>query len=188
MLMFIIGLVLVGAIFLFIFMHIYNGLVSLKNQVERSWANIDVILKQRYDELPQLIQILEQFVQYERGTIDRLVTARKHYGTAQEVEQKIQASQEMSIALRGVFAIGENYPDLKSNQNFMQLQTRISDLENTLADRREHYNESVTNYNTRIEQIPDVIIAGILGYKSKTMYSVSEVEKTRPDLKLKLPT
>lgn len=183
-----IGLVVFGVIILTLVILIYNSLISLKNQVERSWANIDVILKQRFDEIPQLIQLLEQFVQYERGTIDRLVNARKDYGSAQGVDQKIHASQEMSLALKGVFAIGENYPELKSNQNFMQLQNRISDLEGSLSDRREHYNESVTNYNTRIEQFPDSIVAGFLSYKLKTLYQVSSEEKTRPSLKLNLPS
>ena len=182
-----ISFVLIAIILVVFAIQVYNGLINLKNQVERSWANIDVLLKQRYDELPQLIQILEQFVQYERGTIDRLVEARKHYGSAQNVPDKIQASQEMSLALRGVFAIGENYPDLKSNQNFTQLQERISSLENGLADRREHYNESVTNYNTRIEQIPDVFFARILNYQKKLLFQISEQEKQRPNLKLKLP-
>ena len=169
-------------------MQVYNGLVSLKNQVDRAWANIDVILKQRFDEIPQLIQVLEQFVQYERGTIDRLVEARSHYGSAQGVDQKIQASKEMSVALRGVFAIGENYPELKSNQNFVQLQNRVSTLEDSIADRRETYNEAVTNFNTRLAQIPDVFFARLLGYQDKMLYQVSESEKTRPNLQMNIPS
>lgn len=182
-----IGAVVIGAIILFMAMNIYNGLVALKNQVERSWANIDVILKQRFDEIPQLIKVVEQFANYERGTIDRLVAARQKYGSAQEVDQKIEASKEMSVALRGVFAIGENYPELKSNANFLQLQSRVSQLEETLADRREHYNESVTNLNTRIAQIPDAIFAGMLGYRPHAHFSVANEEKVRPELNMNLP-
>lgn len=183
-----IAIAAVALVILMMGIQIYNGLVSLKNQVDRSWANIDVILKQRFDEIPQLVKVVEQFANYERGTIDRLVQARQKYGSAQQPEQKIEASQEMSLALRGIFAIGENYPELRSNQNFVQLQTRVSALEDALADRREHYNESVTNLNTRIEQIPDSFFANMLGYRQRPMFNVPESEKARPDLTMNLPT
>ncbi len=165
---------------------IYNGLVSLRQQIDRAWANIDVILKQRFDEIPQIVEVLEQFVAYEKGIINNLVEARKHYGQAQSVEEKIKASGEVSMALRGVLAIGEGYPELKSNQNFLHLQGRISSLEENLADRRELYNEVVTNFNTRIEQIPDVFVARFLSYGARELFKVSEAEKARPSLKLNL--
>lgn len=166
---------------------IYNGLVSLRQQVDRAWANIDVILKQRFDEIPQIVQVLEQFVGYEKGVINNLVEARKHYGQAQSVGEKIQASGELSMALKGVMAIGEGYPELKSNQNFLQLQGRVTALEESLADRRELYNEVVTNFNTRLEQIPDVFVARMLAYTPRELFKVSEAEKQRPSLKLNLP-
>ena len=184
---FLISVLVFGGVLVFWSVRVYNALVELKNQVSRSWANIDVILKQRFDEIPQIVQILEQYVQYERGTIDRLVEARKHYASAHGVDQKIHASQEMSQALRGVFAIGEAYPELRSNENFMQLQTRISELENALADRREHFNETVTNFNTRIAKIPDVFFAGALGYGALSLFEVAAAEKVTPSLKLNLP-
>src|ERR1700752_2656237 len=118
-------LVVVGVAF-FMGIGMYNGLVPLRNQVERAWANIDVILKQRYDELPQLIQVIEQYVGHESDMLKTLAEARTRYGQAQSVTDKIQASQEMSFALRGIGAIGEAYPQLLSNQNFQQLQTRVS--------------------------------------------------------------
>lgn len=167
---------------------IYNGLVSLRQQIDRAWANIDVILKQRFDEIPQIVQVLEQFVAYEKSVINNLVEARKHYGQAQNVDDKIKASGEMSMALKGVFAIGEGYPELKSNQNFLQLQGRVSGLEESLADRRELYNEVVTNFNTRIEQIPDLFVARLLAYGPRQLFQVSEAEKARPSLKLNLPS
>lgn len=167
---------------------IYNGLVSLRQQVDRAWANIDVILKQRFDEIPQIVQVLEQFVAYEKGVINNLVEARKHYGSAQSTDEKMKASGEMTMALRGVFAIGEGYPELKSNQNFLQLQGRVTALEESLSDRREQYNEVVTNFNTRLEQIPDVFFARILGYTGRQLFQVSEAEKARPSLKLNLPS
>ena len=105
---------------------------------------------------------------------------------ARSVEDKIEASQEMSLALKGVFAIGEGYPELKSSENFRQLQTRISSLEDTLADRRETYNECVTHYNTRILHIPDVFFAGMLGYRQRPLYQITESEKQMPSLKMNL--
>jgi LemA protein len=165
----------------------FNALVSLKNQVERAWANIDVILKQRFDEIPQLVQVIEQFAQYERGTIEKVVEARTRYSSSRSINDKIKASGELSVALRGVLAIGEAYPELTSNKNFVQLQTRISELENSIADRRESYNDAVTNYNTRIHQFPDMMFAGPMGYREMDQFHVSSSEKIAPVLKMKLP-
>jgi LemA protein len=165
----------------------YNGLIRLRNQLERAWSNIDVVLKQRYDEIPQLIQVIEQFVGHEAGVLKALVEARAHYGSARNVSEKIKASSEMSIALGGILALGEAYPDLKSNQNFLQLQSRVSHLENTIADRRESYNEAVTNFNTRIDQFPDILAARILGYQRQMLFQVTAAERTAPSLKMNLP-
>jgi LemA protein len=103
------------------------------------------------------------------------------------VEEKIKSSQEMSLALSGVLAIGEAYPELKANQNFINLQSRVSSLETTLSDRRETYNEVVTNFNTRLEQFPDVLAARILGYQEQMLFKVDEAEKIKPSLKMDLP-
>src|SRR5271165_3844354 len=113
------GLIFVAVIFFaFLTMAItaYNGLVSLRNQVDRAWANIDVILKERFDLIPKLISVCEQFTQYERATIEKIITARKSYGVAGSIDDKIKASTEMSQVLRGVFAIGEAYPELRSSE------------------------------------------------------------------------
>ncbi len=166
---------------------LYNGLISLRNQVERAWSNIDVVLKQRYDEIPQLIQTIEQYAGFESGVLLELAEARKHYGAAKNVGEKIKASQEISLALSGVMAIGENYPELKSNENFMQLQTRISQLENSIADRRETYNDAVAVFNTRIEQFPDVFAARFLNYKRQELFEASLAEREAPSLKMNLP-
>lgn len=183
----IIAILIVLGIVLILAINIYNNLVRLKNQVQRAWANIDVILKQRFDEIPQLVQVIEQYANYEAGILNKLADARAHYGSARSVEEKIKSSQEMSLALSGVLAIGEAYPELKANQNFINLQTRVSSLETTLSDRRETYNEVVTNFNTRLEQFPDVLAARILGYKEQMLFKVEESEKQKPSLKMDLP-
>lgn len=175
-------------LFFFLGISSYNSLVSLKQQVGRAWANIEVILKQRHDEIPQLVQIIEQFTQYERGTIDRLLNARKAYGAAHTINEKIDASKETSRALNGILAIGEGYPELKSNASFVQLQERISGLESTIADRRESYNDTVTNFNTRIAQIPDTFFASFLGYKEASLFTVDKRDTEMPRLKLNLPS
>ncbi len=180
-----VGIVLFGLVVMAI--NIYNGLVSLRNQLERAWSNIDVILKQRFDEIPQLIQVIEQYAGYESQLLKSLVNARANYGSARTVDEKIQASGAMSIALQGVAAIGEAYPELKANGNFVQLQTRVSQLENTIADRRETYNEAVANFNTRLDQFPDVFAARMLNYQRQTMFAVSEAERATPSLKMNLP-
>lgn len=169
------------------FIMIYNGLISLKENIKKSWSNIDVILKQRYDELPKLISVCESFAQFEKGVIDRITKARENYGQARTVSEKSQASGQVSAALSGLFAIAENYPELKSNENFMQLQGRISHLEESLADRREFYNDSVNNYNIRIKQIPDVFVANMLRYEDEVMFQVSEQERQDVKIDIKLP-
>ncbi len=174
-------------VFFFIGLNIYNGLVGLRNQLERAWSNIDVILKQRSDEIPQLVQVIEQYANYESRVLKKLSDARSQYGSAKTIDEKMDSSNNMSLALKGIFAIGESYPVLQSNQNFKELQTRVSQLESTLADRREVYNEAVANFNTRIDQFPDVLAARILNYQRQKMFQVQDSEKAMPSLKMKIP-
>lgn len=182
------GLLLFGGLALIgYFIMIYNGLISLKENIKKSWSNIDVILKQRHDEIPKLISVCEGYAEFEKGVIERITQARENYGRARTVGEKSQASGQVTAALAGLFAIAENYPDLKSNQNFMQLQGRISHLEESLADRREFYNDSVNNYNIRIKQIPDVFVAGLLRYQDEELFEVSEEDKKDVAIKFKLP-
>lgn len=166
---------------------IYNNLISLKENIKKSWANIDVILKQRHDEIPKLISVCESYVQFEKGILDRLMKARENYFGAKGVSQKATASGEVTAALGGLFAIAESYPELKSNEHFMNLQNRISHMEETLADRREFYNDSANNYNIRIQQIPDVFVAGFLRYQQEELFQVSEKDKQDVKIDIKLP-
>lgn len=179
-------LVIFAVIIAYMGVGIYNGLVSLKNQIDRSWANVEVILKQRFDEIPQLVQVVEQYAGYEQSTLKKVIEARNTYMQAQTTEQKVSAANDMSKAFSGLLALGEAYPELKANTNFVHLQTRVSELENQIADRREQFNETVTNYNTRIQQIPDVFFARSLGYTSQSLYKVDASETVRPSLKMNL--
>lgn len=169
------------------FVSCYNHLVRLRNQLERAWSNIDVILKQRFEEIPQLIQVIEQFAQFEAGVIQALVDARTRYGTSHTPAEKIKASQGLSLALQGVISIGENYPQLKTNENFIQLQERVSALENAISDRRETYNDAVASFNTRIEQFPDAFAASFLNYQRQVLFEATPEERKKVSLKMDLP-
>jgi len=156
---------------------LYNALVALKNDIDKAWANIDVMLKQRHDELAKLLAVCKGYMDYERDTLQKIVQARSMYQQAVTVDQKAQANQSMKAALRGLFAVAENYPDLKANNNFMQLEKRITKLENQIADRREFYNDSVNTLNIRIQQFPDTFVASFMQLTPRSMFKVEEADK-----------
>jgi LemA protein len=166
---------------------IYNRLIQVKVNVDKSWANIEVLEKQRYDEIPNLIRVCESYMKYERETLERITQARTKFLEATTPGQVAEADSEFTNALKSLFAVAENYPELKSNNNFMQLQQRISYLESQIADRREFYNDSVMIFNTRIKQIPDVFIAKLMSYSDKEMYQVSKENKQIPEVKFRIP-
>jgi len=166
---------------------IYNQLVQVKVNVDKSWANIEVLEKQRYDEIPKLVKVCEGYMQYERGTLEKVIEARSRFLQAKGPEDMAQAGQQLGGALKSLFALAEAYPDLKANTNFTQLQQRVSALESEIADRREFYNESVTINNARIQQVPYVFLAGMLSMTAKEMYKVSASEKASPDIKFAMP-
>lgn len=169
------------------FITIYNGLIRVTRNIEKAWANIDVILKQRHDEIPKLIKVCEQFTQYERGTLEKVISLRTAAMQATSVASKAAKEGELTKALGGIWAVGEAYPELKSNNNIMQLQTRISGLESELADRRELYNDSVNLYNIRIHSFPDMIIAGMMNLTDKDMFQIAAEEKKDVEMTLNLP-
>lgn len=162
---------------------IYNGLVKVKNDIKKSWANIDVLLKQRSDELPKLVESVKGYMQHERGLLENLTKARTQFLSAQTVSEKAQADSVIHNALKSIFAVAENYPNLKANENFLQLQGRISGLENEIADRREFYNDSVNTYNIRIESFPDMFIARLMALKEEVMFKVAEEDKKDVEIK-----
>lgn len=165
---------------------IYNHLVTLKHSVSKSWANIDVLLKQRHDELPKLIEVCKQYMGYEKDTMERIIKARSAVASAREktdIGALGAAETQLRMGLGNLFALAESYPDLKADQSFQHLQSRITGLENSIADRREFYNEAVNNNNVRIEQFPDVIIARFFNFKEAVLLEFSEEEKADVDVK-----
>ena len=164
---------------------IYNGLVNLKHGVSKAWSNIDVLLKQRHDELPKLVDTCKQYMQYEQATLERVMNARAAVSSAREqgdVGALGAAEGQLRLGLGNLFAVAEAYPDLKANTNFQHLQSRISGLENSIADRREFYNESVNNNNVRIEQFPDVIVARMFAFRSAELLEFAAEEKADVDV------
>ena len=169
-------ILLVGMIFFGMLIGIYNSLVKLKNDIKKSWANINVLLKQRSDELPKLIASVKGYMKHEKGVLENVTKARTSFMNAKTMDEKAAANDVLSGALKSLFAVAENYPKLKANENFMQLQGRISGLENEIADRREFYNDSVNTYNIRIHSFPDMFIANMMGLKDQEMFKVSAAD------------
>ncbi len=182
------GVVIVALIALaFIYLAmLYNGLVSLKNNVKEAWSNIDVLLKQRHDELPKLIETCKQYMAYEKDTLEKVMQARAGVQQAmQSGDAAVVGPAENSLraSIGKLYAVAEAYPQLKANESFQQLQTRITGLENAIADRREFYNDSVNLYNTRIQQFPDLIIANNFGFKPGSLLEFSDADKKDVDVK-----
>lgn len=161
---------------------LYNMLVRLSNNIDKAWANIDVTLKQRHDELPKLVEVCNSYMAHERDTLEAVIRARNAYGTGRNINEKAQAENQIAGALGHLFAVAEQYPDLKSNQQFLAIQQRISVLESTIADRREFYNESVNVYNVAIGQIPAIWVAQQTGYTARPLLTVSVSDRTDPPL------
>ena len=160
---------------------IYNNLVTLKHAVTKAWANIDVLLKQRHDELPKLVETCKQYMQYEQETLERVMKARASVAAARErgdVGGVGAAEGELRLGLGNLFAVAEAYPELKANESFQHLQARITGLENSIADRREFYNDAVNNNNVRIEQFPDLIVARLFAFKEAELLEFSAQEIT----------
>jgi len=156
---------------------VYNGLVRLKNDVDKSWANIDVLLKQRSSELPNLISTVKGYMTYEREILETLTKARSFLDTNQTLARKAAAHDIISDSLKSIFAVAENYPKLKASENFLKLQGRITGLEDEIADRREFYNDNVMLYNTRIQSFPDLLVARIMHATKVELFEASEEDK-----------
>lgn len=166
------------------FTSIYNGLITLKNNIDKAWANIDVLLKQRHDELPKLLDVCKGYMGHESGVFANVMQARQNLMAAPGPAQKGQVEGALQNSLRQLFALAENYPNLKAQASFQQLQERISSIESQIADRREFYNDSVNSYNIRIASVPDMFVARMLALTPREMYKVAspaELEDVKMD-------
>ena len=155
-------------------MTIYNGLVAMRQRCDQAFADIDVQLKQRHDLIPNLVETVKGYAAHERGTLEAVIQARNTAIAAPGVEQKVQAENMLSGALRQLFALSENYPNLKANANFQQLQSDLSDIENKLAASRRFFNNAVQEYNTGIQQMPAGLFAGSMGFHTRAFFDLGE--------------
>jgi LemA protein len=162
---------------------IYNGFVQLRNDADKSWSNIDVLLKQRFDELPKLIKVCEGYMQHEQKTLEAVIRARSQVASARSEKDQLEAQNFLTDTLRSLFAVSENYPDLKADTVFRQLASRISQLEDQIADRREFFNESVNLYNIRLEQFPDLIVARAFNFTGRTLWRIDPAHRQDVEIK-----
>lgn len=176
--------ILLLIIFFNLFIRIYNKLVMLKNNYEKAFRNIDVILMQRADEVPELVKIVSKFMEHETAMLTSLTKLRTDFLNSKTVDEKIENANEFSKAMKNLFAVSENYPTLASNANFLELQKRVSQMEDKIADRREFFNDSVNLYNVGIQEFPNFILAKVAGYKTQSLFDVSPEEKKYDGIEL----
>lgn len=165
---------------------LYNGLVAVKHNVAKAWANVDVLLKQRHDEIPKLVETCKQYMKFEQDTLERVMRARSQVASARQqgdVTALGSAEGQLRAGLGQLFAVAEAYPDLKTNEQFLHLQARISGIESAISDRREFYNECVNINNVRLEQFPDNVIAGMFSFARARHLDFPAAEKADVDVK-----
>lgn len=161
---------------------IYNSLIRLRRNIDKAWSNIDVLLKQRRDEIPKLIDTVEEYMEYEEGVLKDITEKRTEAEKAQGPSEKADKETDLGGALGNLFAVAEDYPELKANEEFKQLQNRISSIEEQIADRREFYNNSVNTFNIRINQIPYNFVSNMIGYTEKELFEATNQEKKDIDI------
>jgi len=182
------GLLVAGALFIglvvFLAVVTYNNVVALQRRCERAWANIDVALKQRHDQLPNLVSAVRSAMRFEEQVLEEVTRARARYQPEAAIHEQAVVSEATSEAVRSLFAVVERYPELRSHANVMALQEEIERLETLIARRRELFNEQVYQYDSTIGQVPAVILKPIFGWKTVEMFSVDEDERARPSASL----
>ena len=161
----------------------YNNLVGLRNRVQNSYAQIDVQLKRRNDLIPNLVETVKGYASHEKGVLEEVTKARTGVMNASNVEEASAADNQLTGALKTLFAVAENYPDLKANSNFQQLQSELTDTEDKISYARQFYNDVVLKYNTTCQQFPSSILARLFGFKEESYFKVPESETAVPEVK-----
>jgi LemA protein len=178
----VVAIVIIGIIVLavIVFVVLYNGLVQLRNRIDNAWSQIDVQLQRRHDLIPNLVETVKGYAAHERGTLEAVVQARNSAIAAKGPAEQAQAENVLSGALRQLFALSEAYPDLKANENFLNLQEEITSSEDRIAYARQFYNDSVLKYNAKIQSIPSNLIAGMLSYREREYFEVESAAREVP--------
>lgn len=178
----ILGVIVVIGLF---FVSSYNGLVSLRQRVQNAWSQIDVQLRRRYDLIPNLVNTVKGYATHERETFERVTAARTQAMAASTVQEQAQAENMLTGTLKTLFALAENYPQLKADANFRQLQEELSNTENKIAFSRQFYNDTVQKYNTKLQVFPTVLIAGMLGFKAADYFNLDNEAEARNPVNVK---
>ena len=175
-------IIILALIVLFI-IFLYNGLIRLKNEVENSFAQIDVQLKRRNDLIPNLVNTVKGYMKHEKSVLETVTQARTSIMKATSIQQKAKASNQISEALKTIFAVSENYPTLRANENFLQLQEELTGTENKVAYSRQHYNDVVMKFNNKIQVFPNNLMANSLGFKEKELFAATDAERKKLEVK-----
>ena len=176
---------LVAVVIGFLALETYNAVVALRLRIDKAWANIDVALKQRHDMLPSLVTAVRDLMQFEQDVLVEVTRARAAYSPTEPLPAQAAVSDATSSAVRSLFAVVEQYPDIKSQANVLDLQDQIERIEGMIADRRELYNDQVFQHNTRIAQLPALLLAPIFGWRPREFFAATPEETTRPDTELR---
>ncbi len=168
----------------FLVLATYNAVVALEQRIDKAWANVDVALKQRWDQLPNLVEAVRDVMAFEREVLTRVAQLRAAYAPGEPIPAQAATSEATSAAVRQLFAVVESYPELRSNRNVLDLQDEIERLENVISDRRELYNDQVYRHNTRIGQVPALFLAPLFGWQPRPFFRAEEAEAARPDASL----
>ncbi|AMD17848.1 membrane protein [Methanobrevibacter sp. YE315] len=163
--------------------HMYNNLVGLRNRVKNSYAQIDVQLKRRNDLIPNLVETVKGYAAHEKGVLEEVTKARTSVMNASSIEEASAADNQLTGALKSLFAVAENYPELKANSNFQQLQSELTETEDKISYARQFYNDVVLKYNNACQQFPSSIIARLFGFKEESFFEAPEAEKAVPEVK-----
>jgi len=180
---FAVGLVL--AIVLFLLVTSYNAVMALRQRIDKAWANIDVVLKQRHDQLPALVSVVRGLMAFEQDVLTEVAQARAAYSPTEPIPEQAVHSEQTTRAVRSLFAVVEAYPQIRSDQNVLDLQNEIERIEGQIADRRELYNDQVFQHNTRIAQVPALLLAPIFGWRPREFFIATPEETARPDTELR---
>ena len=179
------GLIVLGVVVILVIwlIAVYNGLIKLKNQVDEGWSDIDVQLKRRHDLIPNLVQTVKGYAKHEKSLFENVTKARTAAMAAKAPAEMAKAEDSLMGALKSLFAVAENYPDLKANQNFLKLQDELSDTENKIQASRRFYNGVVRDFNIKIQVFPNTLVAGMLGFKKRDFFEVEDA-KERENVKV----
>ena len=178
------ALAVVAVVVGFLILSTYNAIVALRYRIDKAWANIEVVLKQRHDQLPNLVEAVREVMAWEQTLLREVTEARAAYSPTAPIPEQAATSATTTAAVRSLFATVERYPEVRSAENVLALQDEIERLEAMIADRRELYNDQVYRYNTRIGQVPCVLLAPLFGWRTRQFFEASEAERARPSTEL----